>query len=202
MTQYSKKEFWDERYTKDPEAFEWYADYGLLKSLINDICSKKSKILHVGCGTSNLAEDMEADGYKDITCLDFSSVAVQLKQHKSKKVQYILGDIRNMPEFSTGTFNQVLDKGTLDSLMCGESAAPDVHQMLSEIHRVLRPGGSFLCISHAKPITRLAFFEQPDFQWQVSIRTLQRQIPSEILTQGASNNSVIHVYICERNAAS
>eukprot|EP01057_Protomagalhaensia_wolfi_P001594 Protomagalhaensia_wolfi_Nauph_80__1593@NODE_1984_length_1256_cov_12_742810_g1552_i0_p1_GENE_NODE_1984_length_1256_cov_12_742810_g1552_i0NODE_1984_length_1256_cov_12_742810_g1552_i0_p1_ORF_typecomplete_len203_score7_95Methyltransf_31/PF13847_6/5_9e19Methyltransf_11/PF08241_12/1_6e18Methyltransf_23/PF13489_6/6_9e17Methyltransf_25/PF13649_6/3_4e13Methyltransf_12/PF08242_12/9_5e12TPMT/PF05724_11/9_8e12Ubie_methyltran/PF01209_18/1_6e11NodS/PF05401_11/2_3e09CMAS/PF02353_20/1_3e08MetW/PF07021_12/1e07Te len=201
LAQHSKKEYWDERYTKDPDAFEWYADYTLLRSLIGETFSKKSKILHVGCGTSTLAEDMAHDGFKDITSIDFSAVAVQAQQTRHKKGNYQLADIRSAPDFHTASFDAIIDKGTLDSLMCSDGAASDVNQMLSECHRLLKPEGVLFCVSHGKPTNRLGFFHQPDFQWQVTVKTIQRPLPAEILSQG-STAATVHVYVCKRNADS
>lgn len=42
---------------------------------------------------------------------------------------------RSLPQFSDGSFDAILDKGTLDSLMCGEHAGDSSMQMLEECHR-------------------------------------------------------------------
>ena len=35
MAQYGKTSYWDERYTKDPEPFDWYQRYGGLKDIVS-----------------------------------------------------------------------------------------------------------------------------------------------------------------------
>lgn len=45
---------------------------------------------------------------------------------------------RSLPQFSDGSFDAILDKGTLDSLMCGEHAGDNSMQMLEECHRYVR----------------------------------------------------------------
>ena len=37
MAQYGKTNYWDERYTKDPEPFDWYQRYSGVRDLINQV---------------------------------------------------------------------------------------------------------------------------------------------------------------------
>ena len=45
----------------------------------------------------------------------------------------------------------VLDKGTLDALLCGDAAEDDADRMLREVSRVLQPGGVYLMITSQAP---------------------------------------------------
>lgn len=56
-------------------------------------------------------------------------------------------DVRAM-EFEDGSFDVVLDKGTIDSLLCGESSTSNSSKMISEIHRVLSNNGVYIAISY------------------------------------------------------
>lgn len=40
-----------------------------------------------------------------------------------------------MPQFEGGAFAAVLDKGTLDAIVCGVSAEQDAHSMVAECYR-------------------------------------------------------------------
>lgn len=40
-----------------------------------------------------------------------------------------------MPEFLEGTFDFVLDKGTIDAMMCGTDVASDVKSTMLEVYR-------------------------------------------------------------------
>ena len=42
----------------------------------------------------------------------------------------------------------VLDKATIDAIMCGPQGKDDVRQVCAEVDRVLSPGGAFILISH------------------------------------------------------
>ena len=43
---------------RDPEPFEWYYGYDVLKSYFTDNIDKEAAVLIGGCGNSNLIEDM------------------------------------------------------------------------------------------------------------------------------------------------
>ena len=55
--------------------------------------------------------------------------------------------------YDDDTFNVIIDKGTLDAMMPDESTevVANVHRLFSEIERVLRLGGRYLCISLVQP---------------------------------------------------
>ncbi len=65
MAQYGKPEYWEGRYAKDMEPFDWYQRYAnpILRGIINSNVPKDGTVLVPGCGSSTLAEDMLDDGY-------------------------------------------------------------------------------------------------------------------------------------------
>uniref|UniRef100_A0A7N0V9N2 Methyltransferase type 11 domain-containing protein n=1 Tax=Kalanchoe fedtschenkoi TaxID=63787 RepID=A0A7N0V9N2_KALFE len=85
-----------------------------------------------------ISEDMVKDGYEDIMNIDISSVAIELMRTKYEhfpQLKYLQMDFRDMSFFSDDTFDCIIDKGTLDSLMCGNSALLSSAQMLGEVCR-------------------------------------------------------------------
>uniref|UniRef100_A0A7N0V9V7 Methyltransferase type 11 domain-containing protein n=1 Tax=Kalanchoe fedtschenkoi TaxID=63787 RepID=A0A7N0V9V7_KALFE len=67
-----------------------------------------------------ISEDMVKDGYEDIMNIDISSVAIELMRTKYEhfpQLKYLQMDFRDMSFFSDDTFDCIIDKGTLDSLM-------------------------------------------------------------------------------------
>lgn len=52
-------------------------------------------------------------------------------------------------------FNAVIDKGTLDSVLCGEGSTANVAKMCMEISRVLKPNGVYFICSYGVPDNRL-----------------------------------------------
>ena len=65
---------------------------------------------------------------------------------------YHCKDVRDMSGFKDGQFDYVIDKAVLDSVICGPNPINVSEQMLTEIHRVLKPTGAYICISRAEEI--------------------------------------------------
>jgi hypothetical protein len=80
----------------------------------------------------------------------------------------------NLPEYS---FDAIIDKGLLDSIVCGQCGAIDVQVYIIEIERLLKDTGVFIVVSHGNPDERLHFLEQYDIDelyytpWEVSCPT-------------------------------
>ncbi len=64
MVQYGQQEYWEDRYQKDKESFDWYTRYtGGLNNVIAQFVQPGAQILNVGCGNSRLSEEMYDDGF-------------------------------------------------------------------------------------------------------------------------------------------
>ena len=80
---YAKAEFWEDRYQKASEYYDWlqqYMGFGDQQGLRNwfiDNVDVESKILIVGCGVSRMAVDMFEDGYENLTSIDRSYMAIK-----------------------------------------------------------------------------------------------------------------------------
>ena len=53
-----------------------------------------------------------------------------------------------MKTINSNEFNIVIDKGTLDSILCGDDSEANTEIMMSEINRVLCKDGYYICISY------------------------------------------------------
>jgi hypothetical protein len=47
---YHDEEYWNNRYNKQPEPFDWYQPYSQLKALLNIYIPKNQVNMNVGCG--------------------------------------------------------------------------------------------------------------------------------------------------------
>ena len=52
MAQYGKQEYWEDRYQKDKEQFDWYQRYNGLRDIITQHVQHNYQILNVGAGNS------------------------------------------------------------------------------------------------------------------------------------------------------
>ncbi|KAL4223238.1 Methyltransferase-like protein 13 [Mactra antiquata] len=147
-----KAEYWESFFKKrGTKAFEWYGEYPQLCGVLHKYVKTQDKILMVGCGNSQLSADMYDVGYHHITNIDISDTAIRQMTEKNQDrsdMKFLKMDVLNM-EFSASDFSVVIDKGTLDALMVDNShkVVGDVEKMFSEIDRVLKLMGRYVCIS-------------------------------------------------------
>lgn len=96
-----------------------------------------------GCGNSALSYELFLGGFPDVTSVDYSSVVVAAMQARYAHVptlRWETMDVRAL-DFPSGSFDVVLEKGTLDALLAGEQdpwnvSSEGVHtmdQVLSEV---------------------------------------------------------------------
>jgi len=110
-------------------------------------------ILNIGCGSSLLAEELHADGFRDVTNVDISSNVVEQmsKRYSSLGYRWQVMDVTKMT-FPESKFDVIFDKGTLDALYSGDQ--PGVVATMEEVYRVLKPGGAFFSVTFGEPERR------------------------------------------------
>ncbi|KAJ0181574.1 hypothetical protein K1T71_002296 [Dendrolimus kikuchii] len=150
--EFSDKDYWNKFFKKrGNKAFEWYGEYLELCSHLHKYIKLKDVILIPGCGNSSLSADLYDVGYENITNIDVSEVVIkQMKATNAQRanMKFLCMDAMAM-KFENEQFNVVLDKGTLDALMPDNEEETNVaiDKYFSEIKRVLKLGGRFVCIS-------------------------------------------------------
>lgn len=131
---------------------------------------------------------MYDDGYTKMINIDISSVVIKKMQEHCAKVNKTLeckgdqqktwltsqfSEVLEMDAthmtFEDSSFDLIIDKGTLDAVLCGEdNVAVD---LCKEMGRVCCPDGSIYIISHGSPHHRKQFFkkvyplEQYEIHW-------------------------------------
>merc|ERR1712167_105455 len=151
---YGQKSYWLDRYTQESDGdFEWYQSYAQLQPQIKAAFPDTSaKIVNLGCGNSKLGHDMYQDGYKSITNIDFAENIITEMQKKygdaCPEMEWKVTNVREMTEIPSGSFKYAVDKGTLDSLLCGANSTSNAYKYLCEIKRILEPGGTLLILSY------------------------------------------------------
>ncbi|KAF4668994.1 hypothetical protein FOL46_001677 [Perkinsus olseni] len=116
-------------------------------------------VLMVGCGNSRLPEQLvKHHGFRHVCCIDLSKAVIEgLRKHYADNGDADLGarlewrcvDATKMgSSFRGRRFDLIIEKGTLDALMCSGTSDAGV-AMLKEIPKLLQPDtGRFLLISH------------------------------------------------------
>ena len=89
------------------------------------------------------------------------------------------------------TFDLIIDKSTIDALLCGDHSFMIVAKMLKEISRVLKTGGYYVIISYGKPESRIIHLERDHLAFETQIYTIKRQEEDE-------QEKIHYVYICKK----
>ena len=61
--------------------------------------------------------------------------------------------------FPDASFDAVIDKAMLDSLLCGEASTANTGRYVGEVARTLKPGGVYIIVSFGTPENRLSYLE-------------------------------------------
>jgi SAM-dependent methyltransferase len=100
-----------------------------------------TSVLELGCGTGNNVWFLLDSGF-EVCGIDIAPTAVAIARENSRRLGYKpdlrVGDIAELP-WHAESFDLVIDRGTLSQVTLAEMATT-----LSEVHRVLKPGGMFL----------------------------------------------------------
>jgi ubiquinone/menaquinone biosynthesis methyltransferases len=119
-----------------------------------------SKMIDICCGTGdwtlNLGRDVGPGGY--VVGLDFSDnmlkiAKMKLDDTRLENIRLVNGDAMNIP-YEEATF----DGATIGF---GLRNVPDYLKVLQEIYRVLKPGGTFVCLETSQtkiPVYRQLYF--------------------------------------------
>ncbi|XP_053246718.1 EEF1A lysine methyltransferase 4 [Podarcis raffonei] len=175
---YRDRSFWNSRYQDEGVApVEWFGGLERFREQLEAELSPGDRILVLGCGNSALSYNLFQLGYTDITSIDYSPICIASVQDRYAHcpgLHWAVMDARALT-FVDGSFDVVLEKGTLDSMMVEETDPWNVSsesrmlldQVLTEVSRVLRPGGRFISITFAQPHFRKRHYAQPAYGWSV-----------------------------------
>lgn len=156
-TKYATQSYWEERYvqlannasSREDVGFEWFLSYDAMRPLLQAIIRKRdAAILDVGCGTSSLLADLRHNGHTGrLVGIDYAASAIEASRRVIGDVEVELkcANVLDM-DFEDQSFDVVVDKGTIDAIMCGDRHT--VTLACAQIARVLKAGGRFVLCSH------------------------------------------------------
>ena len=160
MPNYGDASYWEDRYKscEDP-TFDWLEDYSSLKTIISDLNINKETgtVLNLGCGNSEMSEEMYDDGYHNIVNIDISHNVIKYMKERNKqrpKMTFCQMDVRDI-KLESNSVDLAIDKSTIDALLCGEDSFTNVAKMIKEVQRVLKIGGYYMIISYGNPESRV-----------------------------------------------
>ncbi|EKX48138.1 hypothetical protein GUITHDRAFT_137072 [Guillardia theta CCMP2712] len=129
----------------------------------------------VGCGSSKLSKILYDLGHRRITNVDIDEGIIEDMKRKyeeeAPEMSWVTCDITKAKESleEDESFDLILDKGTLDALLCADG----VTDGYMEILRLLRVGGVFSVISFRPAELIAQFLRVPELPVEVEIKTLE-----------------------------
>lgn len=177
--EFSSAEYWEKFFKKrGDKAFEWYGDYNSLCGVLHRYIKVPDQVLVVGCGNSELSEQLYDVGYKHLTNIDISeTVVTHMNQRNAERrpgLTFQQVDATQTP-YEDGSFQAALDKGTLDAMASEEQGAL-ARNMLTEVGRVLSVGGRYICVTLAQEsVIQLAVELFVQLGWAVRLHCLQEE---------------------------
>jgi EEF1A lysine methyltransferase 4 len=159
---YGSSEYWEARYANREENFEWLLDWADMRVPLEALLSSSMRVLHIGCGNSTIGVNILADNLAaEVVNVDISPTVIEQMavHHAEPGCLWEVQDVTGM-SYTDSSFDAVLDKGTLDALLCKDThdaKEAAAHALLSEAWRVLRDGGLYIVFSFGQPETRLPY---------------------------------------------
>ena len=146
FSDFRTRKFWEGFFVaREGKAFEWYGDWKTLGPLLRQVITdSRANILVPGCGNSCLSSELYDAGFEKIVNVDFSETCVRemLMQHVRLRPQmrWLVMDMTDLKAFADGSFDFVVDKGSLDALMGDaedDEGTASGRKFLEEVKRVL-----------------------------------------------------------------
>ena len=125
---------------------------------------------------------MYKDGYTNLVNIDISDEVIKrMKEYHEKQgvnCEWIEMDATKL-EFPDESFDLVIDKGTLDAVLCGDNY--DIpNKILKEMFRVAKKDRSVLIISHGIPSRRKFLFEWNLYPETATVKYRPQQLSPEV----------------------
>lgn len=173
---FGKKEFWQTRYTtantekEDWKPYDWYLNWSDISEKVLEKTGldqrKEIVALDVGCGDSLFFDEFIGDpklNVKHVTCIDYiDAVIFKMKdvadENNIPNCTHVVMDAVDM-KLPANHFDMVFDKGTLDGILCTDTAKADVAKVLDNVCSVLKPGGFYVVVSCTLSVERLVLFQ-------------------------------------------
>ena len=135
-----------------------YFDYSCLEPLLEGLLSSpNAMVLELGCGDSPMVKDMKDQDQTCLHAIDFSETIVakllrdQSSLPKEERISYCVQDARNMTCYESNSFDLILEKGTVDAMLCDKrNGFINVKNIMREACRILKKDvlTSFVMVSH------------------------------------------------------
>ncbi|KAH8738636.1 methylase [Cryptosporidium ryanae] len=176
VVEYGTPEYWEERYEKDPNPYDWYQRWDSIREIVKDYLKLDDKILVIGNGTSRIPEEIYDDGFQNVQAMDISNVAVGYMHERfaSRDIKCQVSDVLDMYQYGDDEFDVVFDKGTFDTILCTKNSGINIDKMMKEIIRILNYNkGRYICVSYGQPSYRTTYMKSMK-EWDINVIPIKK----------------------------
>ncbi|KAL6871230.1 kinase domain-containing protein [Trichoderma novae-zelandiae] len=168
---FDQQTYWHRRFSTE-SSFEWLLNstdfIAIIEPLLSNLDRTCTRILNVGCGTSDLHNHLRRLGFLDVTNVDYEPLAIERGQQLERqafgdvKMKYAVADATKSlthipsPSQSESTanitptnkkFDLVVDKSTADAVSCG--GEEQVRRMACCVRECLADDAAWVSLSYS-----------------------------------------------------
>ncbi len=215
MPNYADLTYWENKYIEQKESpFDWHEDFESLRGIFNDLLKHfqtenllssvnfnfTPNVLVLGCGNSELSENLLKEmNFKNIFNIDFSSHVIRSMKEKVPALCWEVMDVKDL-KFNNSYFDLVIDKATMDSLLCGDNSSLNAAMMLREVQKVLKTGGIYMLVSCGEPDMRMVHLMREHLSFEISVQCLKKVYFLEQEGQEVMQEKMHYVYLCKKKS--
>jgi SAM-dependent methyltransferase len=180
-SKYGRQDYWNGFYEKEKQ-FSWYAGWGDLEPFVNEFMDHKFHVIIPGVGNDKSLVEMYDAGFLHLTAMDYAPEGIERcremlgvnrirKEEEGPGVELLVADARELQDvFASHSFDAVLEKGTLDAIYLSgggvkETADKHLDMAISELGRIVKPGGIWMSIAAVVVDQIQASFEERS-EWE------------------------------------
>lgn len=194
MSDFGNPDFWEKCYEfYKEETFDWLITFENLWPKIEEYLKAEHRILITGCGNAEFSEKLYDAGYQNIYNIDISKVVIAMMSKRNEmrsKMSWEVMDICDI-KYPNDFFDIVIDKSTIDAVLCGDNSFLNAAKATNEISRVLKKEGKFFMVSYAKPYMRLIHLKRPHLDFSIELVSL-------IGDQSDQSKSENFLFVCSK----
>eukprot|EP00979_Chaetoceros_neogracilis_P006566 scaffold1338_cov272-Chaetoceros_neogracile.AAC.24 len=114
------------------------------------------------------------------------------------KMVYECADVTKSFPYPDSSFDLIINKGAMDSILCSNGAMMNTKKMMKECSRLLKDHGSMIVVSHGKPDDRLLYFENEEQWWNGGVRVYKVEKPNIGALVAASGSKFHFIYLASK----
>jgi SAM-dependent methyltransferase len=127
-----------------------------------------ARIIDLGCGSGAFTAPLRERGYI-ASGLDIASELISIAKRKFPDIEFVQGDVESI-SFPSGTFDGALLSGVVHHF-------PTLDKFISEVHRVLKPGGKFMAFDPNRLNPFMYLYRDPSSPFYSSVGVTKNERP-------------------------